>query len=136
MTNSRTGPAGVRSVTLAAAAATLVSHYGDSPVPAYDGLWSVSIVTEKGDCDRGYRYPIRISNGSLANAGDTAFIITGKVAPTGAIIVTVSAARQERHRLRPARRRRGRRHVDRRRLFGILDGGTPRVVTAKSRLVP
>jgi hypothetical protein len=60
-------------------------------VPSYDGLWSVSIVTEKGDCDRGYRYPIRISKGVLANAGDTAFSISGKVAPTGAITVTVSA---------------------------------------------
>jgi hypothetical protein len=76
---------------LVAAAATLVSTTGFA-VPAYDGLWSVSIVTEKGDCDRGYRYPIRISNGSLANAGDTAFVITGKVASTGAITVTVSAA--------------------------------------------
>jgi hypothetical protein len=61
-------------------------------LPAYDGLWSVSIVTEKGDCDRGYRYPIRIANGQLTNAGDTAFTITGKVAQTGAITVTVSAA--------------------------------------------
>jgi hypothetical protein len=61
-------------------------------VPSYDGLWSVSIVTERGDCDPGYRYPIRISNGQLANAGDTAFMITGKVVPTGAITVTVSAA--------------------------------------------
>ena len=52
----------------------------------------MSIVTEKGDCDRGYRYPIRISNGQLANAGDTAFSISGKVAPTGAITVTVAAA--------------------------------------------
>jgi len=58
--------------------------------PAYDGLWSVLIVTDKGTCDRGYRYPIRIANGVLANAGDTAFTITGKVAPTGAINVTVS----------------------------------------------
>jgi len=60
--------------------------------PRYDGTWSVSIVTEKGDCDPGYRYPIRITNGALANAGDNAFTITGKVAPTGAIVVTVSAA--------------------------------------------
>jgi hypothetical protein len=60
--------------------------------PRYDGLWSVSIVTEKGDCDPGYRYPIRISNGHLANAGDTNFSISGAVAPTGAITVTVSAA--------------------------------------------
>jgi hypothetical protein len=59
-------------------------------VPRYDGLWSVSIVTEKGDCDRGYRYPIRISNGLLANAGNSVFTITGKVVGTGAITVTVS----------------------------------------------
>jgi hypothetical protein len=51
----------------------------------------VSIVTEKGDCDRGYRYPIRISNGTLVNAGDTMFNISGKVAATGAITVNVSA---------------------------------------------
>ena len=61
-------------------------------MPGYDGLWSVSIVTEKGTCDRGYRYPIRISNGLLANAGDVAVNIAGKVMPTGAITVTVSAA--------------------------------------------
>lgn len=60
-------------------------------VPRYDGLWSVSIVTEKGDCDRGYRYPIRISNGVLVNGGDTAFTISGKVGQSGAITVTVSA---------------------------------------------
>ncbi len=47
-------------------------------LPGYDGIWSVSIITEKGDCDRGYRYPIRISH------------VTGKVAPTGFITVTVS----------------------------------------------
>jgi hypothetical protein len=70
------------SVTLAAPAS--------SSLPRYNGVWSVSIVTEKGDCDRGYRYPVRIANGVLANAGDTPFTITGKVAPTGAITVTVS----------------------------------------------
>jgi len=60
-------------------------------VPRYDGLWSVSIVTEKGTCDRGYRYPIRISNGSLVNGGGDPFTITGKVAQNGAVIVTVAA---------------------------------------------
>ncbi len=59
-------------------------------LPRYDGLWSVSIVTEKGDCDRGYRYPVRISNGMLANAGDAVFTISGRVVGTGAITVTVS----------------------------------------------
>ncbi len=58
--------------------------------PSYDGLWSVVIVTEQGDCDRAYRYPIRINKGSLVNAGDTAFSISGKVGGNGAVTVTVS----------------------------------------------
>ena len=76
---------------LVAASAT-VATTSSYAVPAYDGLWSVSIVTEKGDCDRGYRYPIRIENGALANAGSvTAITINGKVQPTGAITVIVSS---------------------------------------------
>jgi hypothetical protein len=59
--------------------------------PRYDGMWSVSIVTEKGDCDRGYRYPIRIANGAVVNGGSDPFTISGKVAPSGAITVTVSS---------------------------------------------
>ena len=55
----------------------------------YDRLFA--ILGKKGDCDPGYRYPIRISNGQLVNAGDSAFTITGKVGDTGAITVTVSA---------------------------------------------
>ena len=50
-----------------------------------------SHITEKGDCDRGYRYPIRISNGSLINAGDFVFKVGGNVNPNGAITVSVSA---------------------------------------------
>jgi hypothetical protein len=76
---------------LVAASATIATT-STYAVPGYDGLWSVSIVTEKGTCDRGYRYPIRISNGQLANAGDVAVNIAGKVLPTGAITVMVSAA--------------------------------------------
>jgi hypothetical protein len=74
------------------AASTMLATSGTYSAPAYDGLWSVSIVTEKGDCDRGYRYPIRISNGVLANAGSVNITIAGKVQPTGAITVMVSAA--------------------------------------------
>lgn len=74
------------------AASTMIATTATYSAPAYDGLWSVSIVTEKGDCDRGYRYPIRISNGVLANAGDVAVNIVGRVLPTGAVTVMVSAA--------------------------------------------
>ena len=73
-------------------AATAFVSPASSAAPRFDGLWSVSIVTEKGDCDPGYRYPVRIANGQLVNAGDTAFTISGKVAQTGSVIVTVAAA--------------------------------------------
>jgi len=59
-------------------------------VQRYDGIWSVAIVTKKGDCIASYRYPIRISNGVLVNAGDLLISVSGKVAPNGAVTVTVS----------------------------------------------
>jgi hypothetical protein len=59
--------------------------------PSYDGLWSVVIVTEKGACDRAYRYPIRIHNGAVVNEGSSPATITGKVASNGSVTVNVSA---------------------------------------------
>jgi len=59
--------------------------------PRYDGLWSVSIVTEKGDCVASYRYPMRITHGVLANGGDLALTVSGHVARSGAVRVKVSS---------------------------------------------
>src|SRR5271155_3811241 len=59
-----------------AATATLTATKSFA-APHYDGTWSVLVVTEKGTCDPAYRYPIRIANGTLLNAGDTAFTVTG-----------------------------------------------------------
>ncbi|HTV36874.1 MAG TPA: hypothetical protein VMF12_10640 [Xanthobacteraceae bacterium] len=81
---------GAAGALVAAAAIVTASASSNAAPPRYDGLWSVSIVTEKGDCDRGYRYPIRIANGALANGGSDPFTISGKVAPSGAITVIVS----------------------------------------------
>jgi hypothetical protein len=74
-----------------ATASFAASATSNAAVPRYDGVWSVSIVTQKGDCDRGYRYPIRISKGLLANGSPDIFTISGKVSPSGTIVVTVSA---------------------------------------------
>ena len=76
-------------VALLAASAALTATPGFA-VPRYDGLWSVSIVTKKGDCIASYRYPMRIANGVLANGGDLAINVSGKVAGNGAITVVVS----------------------------------------------
>src|SRR6267154_3381536 len=60
----------------------------------FDGAWSVLIVTEKGTCDRAYRYPVRISNGSVGYAGEASFNVTGQVGANGAVTVTVSRGSQ------------------------------------------
>ena len=57
---------------------------------SFDGGWSVLIVTEKGTCDRAYRYPVKIENGSVGYAGTASFNVTGKVGQNGAVTVTVS----------------------------------------------
>jgi hypothetical protein len=59
-------------------------------LPRYDGLWSVSIVTKKGDCVASYRYPMLISNGLLANGGALPIDVRGRVEASGAIKVIVS----------------------------------------------
>jgi hypothetical protein len=91
MTNFKNSIARGALLAVLAASAT-VTATGSFAAPGYDGMRSVSIVTQKGDCDAGYRYPVRISNGSLVNAGGSAIEINGKVGSTGAITVSVSAA--------------------------------------------
>jgi hypothetical protein len=59
--------------------------------PNYDGLWSVVIMTQRGTCDRAYRYPVRIARGTLVNAGDGMVNVTGRVGDNGAVVVQVSA---------------------------------------------
>jgi hypothetical protein len=59
-------------------------------LPRFDGVWSVSLVTTRGDCIASYRYPIQISNGIVANGGALAIDVRGKVAADGAVTVLVS----------------------------------------------
>src|SRR5690242_14876931 len=49
------------------AAAALLAATVPASTPAsarsnFDGTWSVLIVTQKGSCDRAYRYPVKIDN--------------------------------------------------------------------------
>ena len=60
----------------------------------FDGQWSVLIVTEKGGCDRAYRYPVKIENGAVGYAGSASFNISGSVGNNGAVTVTVSRGSQ------------------------------------------
>jgi hypothetical protein len=88
-----------RAIPALAAAAMLSASAVPASAPAfakssYDGHWSVLIVTQKGTCDRAYRYPVKIDNGSVGYAGEASFTVTGKVAANGAVTVTVARGSQ------------------------------------------
>ena len=56
----------------------------------YDGQWSVLIVTERGTCDRAYRYGISIRSGLVIYEGGVVNF-TGRVAANGAVTVRVTS---------------------------------------------
>jgi hypothetical protein len=69
---------------------------GGGTTGAYDGLWSVLIITEQGTCDRGYRYSVRIRNGVVGHAdpANSSFRIGGRVTGGGGISVSVARGTQ------------------------------------------
>jgi hypothetical protein len=60
----------------------------------FDGNWSVLIVTDSGDCDRAYRYGVRIAGGQVSYAGDASVSFSGSVSGDGRVHVTVRAGNQ------------------------------------------
>jgi hypothetical protein len=67
-------------VALAASAAAAASH---------DGNWSVLIVTEKGECDRAYRYEVTVADGRVNFAGQPGITVGGTVAASGEVKVSI-----------------------------------------------
>lgn len=57
----------------------------------HDGIWSVLIITEKGGCDRGYRYEVKVVNGRISYNGDSGINLAGTVSSDGATKVSISA---------------------------------------------
>jgi hypothetical protein len=57
----------------------------------HDGIWRVLIITEKGECDRGYRYEVKVANGRISYAGDGGIDMAGTVTPDGALKVSIKA---------------------------------------------
>jgi len=62
---------------------------------AYDGDWSVLIMTQSGGCDRAYRYGVRISNGDVVYDGGGPVDLQGHVYSNGVVRVSVSGAGQQ-----------------------------------------
>ena len=75
-----------RSAQLAAVALMLAA----SPVFAggFDGPWSVTIVTQSGNCDAAYAFPMQVIGGRVIASGGTA--MQGRVSGGGAVNVSLT----------------------------------------------
>jgi hypothetical protein len=58
-------------------------------VRAYDGWWNISIVTQRGVCDRSYQFQVQIAGGYVTFQGPAS--ITGRVSSRGGVSVSVWA---------------------------------------------
>lgn len=56
----------------------------------FDGQWSVEVITEKGTCDRAYRWDLTIANGRVSTPPNMPAGATGVVSPKGAVSVNFS----------------------------------------------
>jgi hypothetical protein len=61
---------------------------------SFDGAWSVLIVTERGECDRAYRYGVRIAGGRILYDGEAGVSFTGSVGRDGRLTAFVSRGSQ------------------------------------------
>lgn len=57
---------------------------------SHDGRWSIEVITERGDCDKAYRYAVSIENGQVRYAGAESFTVSGSVQPNGAVRGAIS----------------------------------------------
>ena len=63
-------------------------------VSNFDGQWSVVIITEAGNCDRAYRYPVKVMNGEMKYEGEAGITLTGRIDANGRLNATVQRGEQ------------------------------------------
>ncbi len=56
----------------------------------FDGNWSVEVLTEKGECDKAYRFPVIVQNSRARYGGSESFNVSGTIAGNGAINSSIS----------------------------------------------
>jgi hypothetical protein len=61
---------------------------------SFDGIWSVIVITEEGNCDRAYRYPVRVVNGQIRYEGEAGISVSGRVDGSGRLNATISRGEQ------------------------------------------
>ena len=63
----------------------------------FDGNWSVEVITEQGDCDKAYRYPVAIQDGRVRYAGAGSFDVSGAVTGNGSVTGSISRGSDTAH---------------------------------------
>jgi|ERR1043166_1760920 hypothetical protein len=79
-----------RAATLIGFALATALTVSSAVAAGHDGNWSVLVVTEKGDCDRAYRYEVSIAEGRVSFDRDPGITVAGSVSPNGAVKVNIS----------------------------------------------
>lgn len=80
----------IRRLGMIALASLLATPPALAQVRRFDGTWSVEVVTQRGACDRAYRYSVIIQNGRARYGGRENFDINGQVRSNGAVAATIS----------------------------------------------
>jgi hypothetical protein len=62
---------------------------------AFDGTWKVTIITQSGNCDPAYSYPVKVEGGRVSYSGDGSFDITGQVGDAGTVSVAIARGDQK-----------------------------------------
>jgi hypothetical protein len=62
---------------------------------AFDGTWKVTIITQSGNCDPAYSYPLKVVDGRISYAGDGSFEISGNVGAGGGVTVAIARGEQK-----------------------------------------
>jgi hypothetical protein len=75
----------------AAAVAAAIALAGASKAASnHDGNWKVTIITQAGNCDQAYSYPVRVEGGQVSYNGSGSFAISGVVAEAGEVTVAIA----------------------------------------------
>jgi hypothetical protein len=93
--NRATRLLGVALLTTATLVAAAVLATAAKAGGAFDGSWRVTIITQSGNCDPAYSYPVKVEGGRVSYSGDGSFDISGRVGDAGAVSVAIARGDQK-----------------------------------------
>ena len=80
----------IKPFALPLAATLLALAAGAAPAATpYDGVWNMLVTTQTGSCDATYRLPVKIENGAMRYVGDGPFQVSGQIADSGSVNVSI-----------------------------------------------